>query len=92
MSKLLSEAEFLETDTTYNENSELMFNAPVFDYNTMKWAVVAQMRGNKEGANFYKKVFELMFQPILRGHVKIMSPSAPKSPRITLFILCVFST
>ena len=28
---------------------------------TMKWAVVAQMRGNKEDANFYKKAFELMF-------------------------------
>ena len=43
MSKLLSEAEFLETDTTYNENSELLylFNATVFDYSTMKWAVVA---------------------------------------------------
>ena len=46
MSKLLSETEFLETDTTYNENSELMylFNATVFNYDTMKWAVVARMR------------------------------------------------
>ena len=57
MSKLLSEAEFLETDTTYNENSELiyLFNATVFDYNTMKWTVVIRMRGNKEDANFYTK-------------------------------------
>lgn len=62
MSDLLSQAEFLETDTTYNENSELLylFNATVFDYNTMKWAVVARMRGNKD-ANFYKKAFELIF-------------------------------
>ena len=63
MSKLLSEAEFFETDSTYNENSELMylFNATVFNYDTMKWAVVAMMRGNKKDSGFYKKAFELMF-------------------------------
>ena len=72
MSKLLSEAEFLETDTMYNENSELiyLFNAAVFDYNTMKWAVVARMRGNKEDANFYKRAFELMFQYCRKDHPK----------------------
>jgi len=50
MSKLLSEADFLETDTTYNKNTELiyLFNATVFDDTTMKWAVVARMRANKE--------------------------------------------
>ena len=70
MSNLLSEAEFLETDTTYNENSELiyLFNATVFDYNTMKWAVVARMRSNKEDANFYKKAFELMFHTCHSDH------------------------
>ena len=48
MCKLLSEAEFLETDTTYNENTELvyLFNATVFDLATMKWAVIARMRAN----------------------------------------------
>ena len=42
MTKLLSEAEFLEADTMYNENCDLiyLFNATVFDYTTMKWAVV----------------------------------------------------
>ena len=72
MSKLLSEAEFLETDTTYNENSELiyLFNATVFDYNTMKWAVVARMRGNKEDTNFYKKAFELVFHYCRKDHPK----------------------
>ena len=72
MSKLLSEADFLETDTTYNENSELsyLFNATVFDCNTMKWAVVARMRGNKEDANFYKKAFELMFQYCRKDYPK----------------------
>ena len=46
MTKLLSDTEFLEVDTTYNENSELiyLFTATVFDYTTMKWAVVARMR------------------------------------------------
>ena len=48
MCKLLSEAKFVETDTTYGENTELtyLFNATVFDLVTMKWAVVARMRAN----------------------------------------------
>ena len=64
MCKLLSEAEFLETDTTYNENTELiyLFNATIFDLATMKWAVVARMRGNKESAQFYKVAFTTMFR------------------------------
>lgn len=63
MSKLLSEAEFVETDTTYNENSELtyLFNATVFDLNTMKWAVVARMCANKQDSTFYQTAFNLMF-------------------------------
>ena len=38
MSQLLAVADFAETDTTYNENSELayLFNATIFDYKTMK--------------------------------------------------------
>ena len=64
MSKLLLDADFVETDTTYNENSELiyLFNATVFDFNTMKWAVVARMRANKEDTEFYRTAFSLMFQ------------------------------
>ena len=52
--QLLSDADF-ETDTTYNENTELTyrFNGTVFDYNTMKWAV-ARIRSNEEDAEFYK--------------------------------------
>ena len=51
--KLLLDADFIETDTTYNENTELiiiLFNATVFDYSTgtMKWAVVARIRSNEE--------------------------------------------
>ena len=64
MCKLLSEAEFLETDTTYNENTEpvYLFNATVFDLATMKWAVVARMRTNKESLLFYKVAFTAMFR------------------------------
>ena len=52
MCKLLSEAEFMETDITYNENMELMylFNATVFDHTTMKWAIVARIGANKESS------------------------------------------
>ena len=64
MCKLLAEADFLETDTTYNENTELtyLFNATVFDYKTMKWAAVARMRGNKESSELYRLAFKLMFE------------------------------
>ena len=64
MCKLLSEAEFLETDTTYNENTELiyLFNATIFDLATMKWVVVARMRSNEESAQFYKVAFTTMFR------------------------------
>ena len=70
MSKLLAEADFLETDTTYNENTELtyLFNATVFDYKTMKWAVVARMRGNKESSEFYRLAFKLMFETCHKEH------------------------
>ena len=34
----------------------------VFDFNTMKWAVVAIMCANKEDAEFYYTAFQLMFQ------------------------------
>ena len=70
MCKLLAEADFLETDTTYNENTELtyLFNATVFDYKTMKWAVVARMRGNKESSEFYRLAFKLMFDTCQQEH------------------------
>ena len=34
----------------------------MFDFNTMKWAVVARMRANKEDTEFYRTAFSLMFQ------------------------------
>ena len=70
MCKLLAEADFLETDMTYNENTELsyLFNATVFDYKTMKWAVVTHMRGNKESPEFYQLAFKLMFDTCHKEH------------------------
>ena len=62
MSKLLLDADFIETDTTiYSENSELiyLFNATVFD---LKRGVVARMRASKEDTEFYKTAFNLMFR------------------------------
>lgn len=62
MSKLLLVADFIETDTTYNENSELiyLFNATVFDFNTTKWAVVGKMRASKEDTEFNRTAFSLL--------------------------------
>ena len=34
----------------------------MFDFNTMKWAVVARIRASKENTEFYKTAFSLMFQ------------------------------
>ena len=72
MCEPIAEADFLETDTTYNENTELiyLFNATVFDYKTMKWAVVARMRGNKESSEFYRLAFKLMFDTCYKEHPK----------------------
>ena len=72
MSKLLSDADFFETDTTYNENTELIFISLMLlyltMYNTMKWAVVTRIRFNKEDAEFYKNAFTLMFQTCKKNY------------------------
>ena len=63
MSKVMADADFLQTDVTYGENKILpyLFNATVFDEVTMKWVIVARLRCNKENAEMYKKAFTLMF-------------------------------
>ena len=38
-----------------------LFNATAFNLNTMKWAVVARVRANKENFTFYQMAFNLMF-------------------------------
>ena len=74
--KLLSDADFVEKDTTYNENTELiyLFNATIFDYNTMKWPVNARIRSNEEDAEFYKNAFTLMFQTCKKDYPRFKLP------------------
>ena len=63
MSKIMAAADFLQADVTYGENKILpyLFNATVFDEVTMKWVIVARLRGNKENSEMYRKAFTLMF-------------------------------
>ena len=55
-----------------------LFNATVFDYNTMKWAVVARIRSNKEDAEFYKNAFTLMFQTCKKDYPRFKLENNPK--------------
>ena len=63
-SKILSTAEFIECDLTYNESIEYpyLFNAVAFNDDIMEWVVVARVRLDREGAKgyglAYKKIFE----------------------------------
>ena len=54
----------METDTTYNENMELMylFNTTVFDHMTIKWTMVACTRANKESSEFYRVAYSTMIR------------------------------
>lgn len=62
MCQLLQESDFIEADTTYNENSELkyLFNCTAFDYISMRWMPVARMRGSVENSKFYETAFHLI--------------------------------
>ena len=53
--KVLSTAEFIECDLTYNESIEYryLFNAVAFNDDTMEWVVVARVRLDKEGSKGY---------------------------------------
>ena len=63
MSSVLAKSDYLEVDTTYNENTDLPFllNVTAFDYNVMQWMAVARVRSNKENANFYATAFKEIF-------------------------------
>ena len=62
--KVLSTAEFIECDLTYNESIEYpyLFNAVAFNVETMEWVVVARVRLDKEGAKGYGLAYGKMFQ------------------------------
>ena len=60
MTKMLSTAEFLQTDITYNENSQYpyLFNAVVFNEVTMEWMVVARVWLDDQSELGYKLAFK----------------------------------
>ena len=64
MSKIASEADFLQCDITYDDCKEYpyLFNAVAFDHTTMEWVVVARIRLDCQAsagyALCYKKLLE----------------------------------
>ena len=61
MSKVASEADFLQCDITYDDCKEhpFLFNAVAFDHTAMEWVVVGRVRlGSQSSASYalcYKK-------------------------------------
>lgn len=64
MCKVLSTAEFLQTDITYNENSEYpyLFNAVVFNETTLEWMVVARVWLVNQSEQGYRLAFKKVFE------------------------------
>ena len=64
MSRILCSSEYIEVDTTYNENTDLpyLFNVTAFDYKVMRWMAVARVLSNKENSQFYCTAFREIFQ------------------------------
>ena len=64
MSSIISKSEYIEIDTTYNENTDLpyLLNVTAFDYNVMRWVAVARVRSNKEDSDFYSSAFQAIFR------------------------------
>lgn len=64
MAQLLSQTQFLQTDITYNDNTDLypyLFNAVAFNDITMDWMVVCRVWLNTQSNLGYKLAFEKMF-------------------------------
>ena len=63
MAKVLSEAQFLQTDITYNENTQYpyLFNAVAFNDVTMDWMVVSRVWLDTQNHLGYKLAFQKMF-------------------------------
>ena len=70
MSRILCSSEYIEVDTTYNENTDLpyLFNVTAFDYKVMQWMAVARVRSNKENSQFYWTAFREIFQQCKEDH------------------------
>ena len=63
MCKILSRAEFLQTDITYSENSEYpyLFNVVVFNEITLEWMVVARVWLDNQSEQGYRLAFRKVF-------------------------------
>ena len=57
MSQVLAEAEFLQTDITYDQSAQYpyLFNAAVFNEVTMEWMVVAPVWLDNQSQQGYKE-------------------------------------
>ena len=67
---VLARAEYIEVDTTYNENTDLpyLLNITAFDYTVMRWIAVARIRSNKEDSEFYANAFKAVFKQCQEDH------------------------
>ena len=70
MSKVLSKAEFIEADITFNETKEYpyLFNVVAFNDTTMEWIVVSRVRMNKQDHQAYCLGFKKTFQQCASNH------------------------
>ena len=80
MSEMLSAAEFLQSDITYNENSQYpyLFNAVVFNDVTMEWMVVARVWLSTQSEHDYRLAYKKMFD-----HCKEKHPDPSKLSSLT---------
>lgn len=72
MSTLLSKAQFIEADITYNETIEYpyLFNITAFDYTMMEWVVVCRVRMNKQDSSAYGLAFSKLFSKCKCDHAE----------------------
>jgi len=70
MSELLSISEFIQTNITYNVNTEFryLFNAVAFDYNLMGWEVVARVHLSHKNGIAHALAFSKMFKKCKSDH------------------------
>ena len=70
MSEVLSKAEFIEADITFNETKEYpyLFNVVAFNDTTMEWIVVSRVRMNKQDHQAHCLGFKKTFQQCASSH------------------------
>ena len=66
----MAKAEYIEVDTTYNENTDLpyLLNVTAFDYTVTRWIAVARIHSNKENSEFYACAFKTVFDHCKEDH------------------------